>query len=305
MLARVLTVIVSGLLAAVLVGCSGGQDSPSGYEPLLEGEPALDPAIIASADPASFPRPLWAYRYSDAEAKIVSRARTILSQRCMEPFGFAPAPGWEPEGLVLDDYRRYGLWDPAGRQNGYWGRDLPDGSDTSLPVPYVGIDESNVYFGMVNEFNGLPVPPGGCAAAEANVVPADLQTYDFSLVGNLDGEAQARAKQDSRVVPLLDAWRACMRDKGWDYDDVEAPFQYWAEDGRRGGEDVFLISDDELRNAEDDLDCKESTGLQGTWLAADIAYQEVIIERDGERLREFRQALERIIANANQIIAEG
>jgi hypothetical protein len=66
-----------------------------------------------------------------------------------------------------------------------------------------------------------------------------------------------------------------------------------------------VISEEEKRNARADLRCKRSTGLLGTWLAADIAYQHAIIEREGERLRDYGRIVEKVVEISNRIIAAG
>ena len=174
------------------------------------------------------------------------------------------------------------------------------------PVRFLGPDATAVYFGTVPTFKGAKVPAGGCQAEELVAVIGSLASplVDPHLIEDLDREALARATQDARVVPLIDGWRSCMRQAGWDFADVQAPFEYWS--SHRGGDKTAqVVSVDELRAARTDLDCKASTGLLGTWLAADIAYQNAIVERDGERLREYKEALDRMISTANTLISQG
>jgi len=301
-----MAVVTAAVLA--VAGCTGGGADPvSGQTlaPLPGGPPQLDPGIVRAADPAVVSDPLAAFDIDDASARAVSRARIIVGDRCMRRFGLSPVPGWVPEGaLSFLSWNRYGLWNPAARDAGY-AAPVPVGAN-HYPVRFLGPDATAVYFGTVSTFQGATVPPGGCQAEELVAVIGSLANpaVDPHLIEGLDREALARATQDARVVPLLAGWRSCMHRAGWDFVDVQAPFEYWS--NRRGADKTAqVVSDDELRAARTDLDCKSSTGLLGTWLAADIAYQKAIVERDGERLREYRQTLDRMVGTANTLISQG
>jgi hypothetical protein len=299
--------IVLALVMAT-AACTSGASEPSAAESLAPwpgGAPSLDPGVVKAADPLTAGQPLAAFDIDDAGARTVSRARIIVGDRCMGRFGFSPVPGWTPEGaLTMLSWNRYGLWNPSARYSGYAAP--ADAGANRYPVRYLGPDATAVYFGTVATFKGSTVPAGGCQAEELVAVLGSVATpaVDPHLIEGLDREALARATQDARVVPRLAAWRSCMKRSGWDFADVQAPFDYWS--ARRGGDKSHqVVSDDELRGAATDLDCKSSTGLLGTWLAADIAYQNAIVERDGERLREYKQTLEAMVGTANTVISRG
>jgi hypothetical protein len=99
-----------------------------------------------------------------------------------------------------------------------------------------------------------------------------------------------------------------MKQKGWDYSSVLDPFGYWAEVPRRGTDKYLTaasISPSEKSSARDDVSCKHSTGLLGTWLAADVAYQAAIVEQDAQRLRDWSHTMNMVLTNANEIAAGG
>ncbi|MFE9205616.1 hypothetical protein [Micromonospora sp. NPDC007230] len=282
-----------------------GENSPS-LAPLAGGEPPLDPAIVAAADPRKVAAPIAAYVQEDGRARLVSRARMLVGDRCMREFGFAPEPGWKPEGAVPRDIAaRYGLWDEGrAAEFGYLPAEVNDGNPG--PVRFVGADATNVYFGQIDNYQGKPVPSGGCTNVEFEAVfgPKDSLDVDGHLQVKLDQEAITRATQDSRVTPLLSAWQACVKSAGWDYKNPQDPFNYWS--SRRGSDKTrAVVSDEEKRSALADIGCKKSTGLLGTWLAADIAYQKVLVERNAEQLRAYTKALDTVSQRANKIIAEG
>jgi hypothetical protein len=164
----------------------------------------------------------------------------------------------------------------------------------------------NVYLGGVKKVNGQDVPDGGCQGEEfrAVVTAAVPANVDKHYLPNLDDEALSRATQDARVAKLIGDWKACMKAAGWSYADPKDPFDYWST--RRGNDkNHAVISAEEKNSARDDLGCKKSTKLLGTWLAADVAYQQAIVEREGDRLREYKQVTDRMLDNANRIISSG
>jgi hypothetical protein len=305
------------VVAGALTGCTnssdGGSTSPGvkATQSVASEEPPLDPAIVSVADPRAVRRPLAERRLAPARIEIINRARELAGDACMRQFGFTPAPNWthttfDPHAFAL--WSRYGLWDPIATETGYLPPDHFDRKGQDLP-PYTG-EAKQVYAGKIREYAGRPVPEGGCAEEASRVVmpPADVTEGIPNLVDDLDREAQERTRQDSRVLPLLDAWRDCMRDSGWEYEYVSSPFMYWNEPPRRGIDQNVEsgdISSDEKRSARDDLACKKSTGLLGTWLAADIAYQHEIVKREGRRLVEYSRYWDKVLTNANRIISEG
>jgi hypothetical protein len=284
----------------------GGAGFPETFVPLPDDEPPLDQQIIDLADPRRTPRPLDAYRYDNDTALIVSRARIIIGDRCMARFGFTPVPGWQPEGASDTlNYASYGLWDAEyAAAHGYETQPVPNPNQSLGPIRFTG-DAISVYLGMVETYQGEPVPPGGCQGEEiATLNQVTPDGFDPAYGDDLVREASLRAEQDRRVVALMEQWRECMAAKGWDYPDVHAPFLYWSD--KRGPDKARpVVSDQEKQAALDDVVCKKSTGLLGTWLAAEIAYQEAIVTREGERLNEFMVVLKEVAEYAKAIIAEG
>jgi hypothetical protein len=192
------------------------------------------------------------------------------------------------------------------RRGGQHGYDSPvTGGENPTPLRYVTRDAIFVYLGQMKSYNRQSVPEGGCQGDEYRAVVAVIPTtLDHHYLENLDDEALTRASQDGRVTKLMADWKRCMKAAGWQYADPKAPFEYWS--SRRGGDkERAVVSNEEKKSASADLACKASTGLLGTWLAADIAYQTAIVEREGQRLQEYRALLDRMVANANRIVAEG
>lgn len=301
--------LVLGLfvIAGAAIGCSG-TESESG-SPDSSDLPVLDAGIIAQADPRTVPQPLAAYTFNAAQRDVLDRATLITANRCMEQYGFAPQRTWR-RPPINELWARYGLWDPTSATTGYLSPEELEISSAGMAsyLPFVG-EAQVVYFGQVPQYGGVEVPPGGCQAqVNAAVWEVEGVTDLRGFVSELYEEARERSRQDPRVQSLLEAWRTCMNEKGWDYEDVWSPFEYWSQPPRRGTErhvTLASISADEKASAKDDVACKHSTGLLGTWLAADIAYQQLIVERESQRLAEWSEDMAAILANANEIIANG
>ena len=316
MIRRPRTYAFLAISAILLTGCTSSgttsQEDASGegdtavvkLDPLAGGEPPLDQSIVAAADPTTVSMPLMAHAMGDAKIRLVNRARIVVGDKCMSEFGISQTPGWNAEGAIpANPYAKYGVWDE--KSAAAFGYDSPPVTEDDPDFFRFGADGQSVWWGQVDTYQGRPVPEGGCAAREVEAVMGD---FTFEMVdGNgrvdLEKEALTRATQDSRVAPLLDAWRSCMKEAGWDYADPQAPFGYW-HDKRGSNKHQAVISDEEKRSAVTDVECKKSTGLLGTWIAAEVAYQKVLIERDWETLRVYKQNLDALVKRANKVLAE-
>lgn len=309
-LPQAVAVLVLTLLTSACGTAQSGPHADDGgptYPSLNGPPPPLDSAIVAQADPGSVVSPLASFLWSDAELRTIDRARRIVGDNCMREFGFSPIPDWQAEGAQpWVSWARYGIWNPIARETGYLDP-VPEDGNTS-PIRYIDSGAISVYLGTVQEFSGEAVPPGGCQGQEFDRLmrPAGAETIDVSYVGALYDEALTRATNDERVASLIDDWRECMAASGWQYSDVRAPFEYWSVPPRRGPDKHRpVVSEEERRSAADDLACKHSTGLLGTWLAADLAYQDVLVEREHARLVEYRLFLDRVVTIAGEIVATG
>jgi hypothetical protein len=292
-------------LAGSLAGCGGHLGLESGG---ATSEPNLDASVITQADPNSVAQPLATYMFSAADEAVIKSAILLSGNQCMAPFGFSPATSVLTPPIDSGMWARYGLWDPASAQTGYLSPEELQSSSIGFGYPNPS-DALSVYTGVVQTYNGLSVPTGGCQAVAFGAVRSVPGVDDLSgFVESLYQEAQRRSMQDSRVEPLLGAWQTCMKQKGWDYSNVLAPFSYWDEYPRRGTEKhltLASITDAEKASAAADLSCKHSTGLLGTWLAADVAYQGLIVEREAQKLGDWSTGMDKILANAKSVAAGG
>ncbi|MGY0234816.1 hypothetical protein [Longispora urticae] len=308
------TVMVAAVAIAVATGCSPQSDpAPTGdgkaapLSPLPGGEPALDASVVATADPNRVDQPLGAYVVNNNTLKMFRRASALVRDKCMKDFGFQPEFGWQEEAAAeqTDWTTRYGLWKAEdAAAHGYWSTTASTGKQ-SFGMPYITEAATGVWQGTVQTYLGKAVPPGGCNGEAIRAVFGTSTPPQDDMVGpTLFKESLTRARQDSRVVKLSEQWRTCMKTAGFDYPDPMAPFDAWST--KRGNDKRnAVISAEEKKAASADVACKASTKLFGTTLAADVAYQKVLVDRNVTALRASITLYDPYVDRASKIIAAG
>ncbi|MBE1496640.1 hypothetical protein H4696_003740 [Amycolatopsis lexingtonensis] len=267
------TARIAAALVVAALGCGIALSAGDAAEP---GPPPIGP-VHAVASGADVVLPFDAYRHSAAEVNVIERATALLARDCLARFGYLWAP---PSADAVDAFRpaaggRYGIVDAAEvARLGYHPVEPPDRPAEPQPP----LDVLMVYTGKgTSEAHGQPVPDGGCLGEARRRleegVPAALPGEAFA---RLDRELFLTAQADPRVQAAMAGWRGCMAESGERYADV------WAanDDVRWSGPSP---TPEEIRVARADLACRARTGLAGTWLAVETAYQRrAIEERSGE-----------------------
>lgn len=289
-------------------GCTGPSDE------------AADP-LPYDVDPATVSFPLDSYTSSAESLKAFKIARMYVEIDCLREFGFDVQP-WEPEGSDPLSYSRFGLWNSA--QATSLGYKSPIGEWAAMEAIPEEAWISHVYDGMLSGrdgaqkgnasgpitddpyYNGKLIPEGGCQGEGLRAVRS-LGDWDSSYVSNLMAEASQIARTDGRTQGKVTEWSACMDEAGYDFGDPMQPFEYWAKDraGRatEQGQDV-APSAEELAGAVTDVNCKISTGLLSTWIESEVAAQRQLIDREGEKLVEWKATLDASLEKARTIIEE-
>jgi len=97
------------------------------------------------------------------------------------------------------------------------------------------------------------------------------------------------ALNDSRYLPILALWSACMRDKGFDYPDPRtAAFdQQWNANQKTG----LGVTPQEIATAVADMDCKISTNLVGWAVAVQSAYDQAYIDSHHDALDRWQNLI--------------
>lgn len=282
------------LAACLLSAC--GPDAGA----LETAEPALDAAVMAmdpaTVDPKLIDFPLDAYA-KNADLELVPLAIDILMQECFRRFGLdLPLPA---QGRVnqwpLPTWDWYGLWDEeAARDHGYQSPPLTSREAIEKHIPQ---DWWPVIRGEVATFNGEEVPEGGCQGEANRSLGADDDSGLVS-VDQLQQEAVTRARQHSAVEALIDDWADCLAWDGWEFDDPLDPVRGWQDLGMGPPG-----SSKEIELALADIACKKETGLLQAWVAAEFAYQKILVEEHAEALIELSNWRDEIKRRANEVVA--
>ncbi|WP_318307340.1 hypothetical protein [Amycolatopsis solani] len=286
------TRIAAAAVAVAALGCGIAFSAGGAAEP---GPPAIGP-VRAVASGADVVLPFDAYRHPAAEVNTIERATGLLARDCLARFGYPWTP---PPSDAVDATRpasggRYGIVDAAEvARLGYHAAVPPD----RPPQPSPPLDALAVYTGKgTSEIRGHPVPEGGCLGEARrrleDGVPAALPGPAFA---ELDRELYLTAQADPRVQAAMSGWRECMAASGERYTDV------WAanDDVRWSGPSP---TPEEIGVARADLACRTRTGLAGTWLAVETAYQRRAIEDRRGEFEALAKAREVRLANARRVV---
>ncbi|WP_418959333.1 hypothetical protein [Streptomyces tritici] len=280
-----------------LAGCSAtGSDGAAGRT-----EPPLGsvPAMLRTVD-VGFP--LDAYEATPEQHNTLTRAQNVLIGQCMSRLGFAYRPPAQPQVPTTGmNARIFGLADPdAAARYGYMNPSVAkaqtppapakpptqaellalNGKDdlqpTDLPAT---LEEAEKAGGSEVTFNGHKVPVGGCARESfLKLYARKANEVDVLFVFNLRGEAESKAREDSRIRAVDKKWSQCMAKAGYTVND---PMKAPKELGFAGPE---LSGPRAVTAAKADVQCKEQVNLVGVHYVVTKAYQQQLIEQHAETL---------------------
>ncbi|WP_424211713.1 hypothetical protein ACN20G_06200 [Streptomyces sp. BI20] len=299
------------LLGLVLSGCAKAE-APADPEPPIGQVPVL----LESRD---LEYPIAAYLPTLGQRGSLAAAQDVLIDQCARRWGFRyefrrkvnPRAKW-------DNGRRYGISDPvlAGRL----GYENPGDTGQAKPPPApVGPNEKLVLYGKEVDpsvrtpesqeeaetsdvatvvVGGKKVPAGGCLRESALKLHSPKKTTIADMdVQAFDGDAYARARQDSRVVGVIKEWSACMKEAGHEMaNPLDRP--PGVEDAAAGGPRAIAI-------AKRDIACKRRTNLVGIWYTVEVAYQKRLIDQNAELLDQAKRELEERLRYASTLVAQG
>ncbi|MEV7526655.1 hypothetical protein [Streptomyces sp. NPDC091371] len=301
----------AAVLALLLAGCSQSGGNP-------DEEPAIGaaPKLLESRDLAF---PMDAYLPDNRQQGVLAEAQDVLTDQCMQRFGFRYQLRRKAESEALHDYsRRYGLSDPANAAR--LGYDDPRGSgrqkpaqpelgpneqlvlhgldvDPSLPVP-ASQEEAEKSDAATTVVGGQKVPAGGCLReSNLKLFTPTKDTVEPMHVQGLGRDAYARSRKDSRVVKAFTSWSECMGGHGYT---VASPM-----DKPPGIDDSNLSSPQAIAMANQDIGCKRETNLVGIWHTVELAYQDRAIEQNAETLDRAKKQLDERMKLAASLIAAG
>ncbi|MFE2166155.1 hypothetical protein ACFXB3_13955 [Streptomyces sp. NPDC059447] len=301
------------LAVTLLAGCAdtGGAKGKSGGEPAL-GPVAVNPATIS----LSFP--MDAYTDTDSERGLMDAAQYRLTAQCMARYGFsyeqAPKPAADVAAASKEDRHQnlFGTVDPVyAATYGY----APDAGRPRPPrptPPQLSDSASTVLFGQRPEdsgrqqadpgpmsdeeaqaadsgltVGGQKVPAGGCQReGYRKLYTPTKDSVDLLFSFGLASEAHTRAQEDSRVGEVLAKWSECMGKAG--YGGVKSPYEVIEKLGLqndKAGPKAVAV-------ATKDVACKREVNLVGIWAAAEVAYQERLVEEHAQTLALYKKQRE-------------
>lgn len=256
-----------------------------------------------AADPATWVLPIEGYLPSDSERRQIAQARETLAGDCMKRFGLSwqPAPDLPRLGpKTLVDWR-YGIHDmalaeergykPAAAEQDAYDQAVQAGAvdDTSGTGP-----DTQVLEGGAKKMGGKPVPEGGCLGeADRKVSAGAMNTTVAQTISN---ETFARSQQSPDVLEAFEAWSACMKKSGFDY---ERPLDA-SDDPRFGSRDVTPL---EIRTATADISCRDQSDVARIWFDAEVTLQHEKIESQAEQLNRERESLDEAVKKAADVVA--
>jgi hypothetical protein len=294
--------VLLGLAGALLLGLGGCQSEPSS----AAGEPPLGP-VPTIRDAREISLPLDAYLAVTLKWHVPDLAINRLGRDCMRRLGL----DWPVIGLVPPDStaplygRRYGIFD-ANRVARYGYKPLPaanGGSAGGEEGPRQEREptelETAVWMGRgESKVNGQPVPEGGCGAEALRTLAGGIEQPRETRVELMANEAHQRAEQHSRMTATFARWSECMSRRGFNY---RKPSD--ANDDPRWQTNQATPA--EIETAKADVACKLETNLVGIWYAAEVAYQQRLIEENATRLQAVKEYHDTVQRNAARVVAAG
>lgn len=275
------------LLGAAATGACGGSASGT-------SEPAA--AVQQVQRPEQIVLPLDAYLPSKEQSEVIARATQQVGRDCMRGLQ-VPWPVLSVESLSSagPNDRRYGLLDPRdaaayGYQNVR--ADMEDERARTVDAAQQPKRDSFlVWIGITRTVAGRPVPEGGCAAEAKRILSGGAAPADTLPVQERALQSYQRMLGDSRVREAQALWSGCMREAGLNYSrpDQASESDEWLSEPS---------SDKERAVATADVRCKLRHNLAGVYMAVETAYQQAVIERNGELLDTVRADLDRQLKSA-------
>ncbi|MEO3924492.1 hypothetical protein ABGB07_11620 [Micromonosporaceae bacterium B7E4] len=288
MILRSARVLVVALLVA---GCA----APG--SPRSSGDVAPFPP---TAEVESLRLPFDAYTLSLAGLYTVANAQDVLTQECMEARGH----GWEiierPTDLSdLRNRRRYGVIEMSIAER--FGFHVPAGLLTPLDVEQRYDRRDNA---LSESQQSAVFGAEGCGREAATRLRPE-KSADLDLLRKLDRASLDDSQREQRVVVAMDAWRDCVRNLGFDYQDPFAAMsdpQWWADDATAASSEESTASSEERAVAVAVVRCEEQTDLVEVWHAAEVRIQEEEIRRHPDYFQALRAATEAELAAAEAVL---
>ncbi|MFJ3793985.1 hypothetical protein [Kitasatospora sp. NPDC090091] len=310
------------LLSAVcLLGSMTAAAACQSASPDAVAAPHTDVSVPAERPAPPIPDPvplslgLDAYRPTDAEIGQISKAINLLTDQCMQRYGYryTAGPPLTAFGPASRTDLRYGIHDaklaaergyhPAGdaavfKDEGEARRQASASMNETerlvLTGGYAGRPGASAGGSSSASVAGRELPKGGCLGEGTQRVTAGRPLVS-DLVQDLNDAAYAKAEADPKTVAAIGAWSTCMAQKGFAYaKPMDAP-----NDPRFSGPSSTPV---EISTALADIDCRTQTNLIGIWYAAETAYQNALVEKNATALAAAKQAKDAALKQAAAVM---
>ncbi|WP_406179539.1 hypothetical protein [Streptomyces sp. NBC_01006] len=302
-------------------GCTAGS-AGGGAGPAVSRPASPPPSDAGSAaDPATWELPLMRYAPTPAEERTLARAEEGLVQQCAAGFGVRLPP--EPElppigGRNLMDWR-YGIHDPAltslrgyqtdAAQQARYDASLREASRTPRSAPdtdvlLMGRDIPPDLLARASPgvrdgvFAGKTIPQGGCVGEARRTLYTSTRGVS-PLVRQLSSDSYPKSAETPEVRAVFERWSRCMAEKGFTY----AKPMDANDDPRFRPRPDHTVTSLETTTALADLGCRTAGHVAETWHAAEVRVQQESIAGHSGALDADRQALDRSLAVAAQVLA--
>ncbi|MFB7591205.1 hypothetical protein [Streptomyces sp. NPDC056169] len=323
---RPLTAAALLLSTALLTACSSGEPGDPG-RPGGQGGQAVSAGAKPPSDPAKVPAaqlvyPLDPYKTSNEQIRSLEKAQDLLTADCMKRFGFTYRPPVRPLPRTRSTWSRYGVTDEttaarygyvkpgvgpgpgkaaegslsSSEQLALHGPPLKSKPGGGMVLPPTTLEESRKT-DSGRTVGGQKVPVGGCGReGHLRLYAEKKDPVDLLYVFGMESEAFSRAKEDPKVAKALKAWSACMAEKGYGVTDPVSPQKA-----------LGLRSEAEFGNARaiaaarQDVACKKRTDLVALWYTSEVGFQNELMNRHAETLKQVRTELDERIRKAASV----
>lgn len=305
-------------LAVLLTGCTGAGATTA---PEVSFAPSDNPSDARPIEVEALP--LTAARFvTDADFLLVAGAAEVAIQECMQRAGFEyPLPPIQPLGRHILVDHPFGPW--PGEETGGRGFRVAAPESPGSPVhaylDSLSENERAAWYHALHgdESGGGPggtappitatLPDGsvvesgftkgaeqGCSYRGAQAIFGDYPKREAirTVLQSLMNEAWASTESSELVASAVEAWSACMKRAGHDYDKPQDAIEEFAPREQ--------VLPDELTAAAADAACKQESHLYDAWFVQKQQEEARLAEENAPLLAEYqlmsREAVDRAAA---------
>lgn len=292
------------MTSAACTTTGGQKSSQESDSPVPTVAAPAVPTVPIIANTLDRELPVEKYLITPEENARMDRGWARLVSVCMKRFGLDYEPVVrESQERTGQTAHRYNPTDPGvATARGYHG-EAPGDESRTPPAASMSPDVRLVLGsgsgspkspGAAQEprFQGLPIPPGGCAGEAQEAIRAGGGIFqDAQVAIDINFGNYKRSMADERVQEVFRKWSACMKASGFDYrtppDAANNPA--W---------NSPAPSSTEKETAVADVRCKQENNVVGVWFSVESSYEEQDIAGKLQELTRVRESIDITLRNA-------